>query len=360
MFKIVAEKGKARAGILETMHGRIETPCLLPVATKGAAKLLTNNQLQEMGAQAIMTNSLLLYLRPGLQTIKRLGSLHDFFGWKKPVFTDSGGFQILAEQLFVGINNNGIRFKNPFSLQKMFFTPRNAIEIQNALNSDVAFCLDHMPKANSPKEIALDSLQRTTKWARECKKTHKNKKQLLFGIAQGSTFKELRKRSCREIVEIGFQGYAIGGLSIGETSKKMLETIKESKKIFPREQAVHLMGVGSAKEIVQSISMGVDIFDSCYPTRMARHATFFSGTKILDVSKKNFEKEKKPLDKNCSCYTCKNHSAALLHHLFKVKEQNSQLLLSIHNMHFALNLVQQARKAIMGGRFKEFEKKWKS
>lgn len=358
MFEIIAEKGRARAGVLHTGHGKMLTPCLLPVATKGAAKLLTNQQLQEMGAQAIITNALLLYLKPGIHTIKKIGSLHDFFGWQKPIFTDSGGFQSLSENIFLGISDKGIRFKNPFTLQKMFFTPKNSIEIQNTLSSDAAFCLDHMPKANSTKETATESLERTTLWARECRKAHKNKKQLLFGIAQGGTFKDLRKRSGREIAEIGFDGYAVGGLGIGEKNSETLEMAKESKKAFPKEKPVHLMGVGSASEIVQSIALGIDIFDSCFPTRMARHATFFSGKKAFNIGKKVFEKQKKPLDENCGCYTCTSHSAALLHHLFKVKEQNAQLLLSIHNMHFTLDLVQQARKAIIDGKWKEFEKKW--
>ncbi len=358
MFKIIAGQGKARAGILHTTHGKMLTPCLLPVETKGAAKFLTNRQLEEMGAQGIITNSLLLYLKPGIQTIKRVGGIHAFFGWRKPIFTDSGGFQSIAEKLFLGINDTGIRFRNPFTMQKMVLTPKNAVEIQNALGSDAAFCLDHMPKAGLEKEKVVESLERTTKWAKQCRQEHKNKKQLLFGIAQGGTFRELRKRSSREITEIGFDGYAIGGLGIGEKSSELIEMAAISKKIFPEEKPVHLMGVGSAKEIVKCIGLGIDIFDSCYPTRMARHSAFFSGAKFLDATKSVFAKEKGPLVRECKCYTCSSHPAALIHHLFKVKEQNAQLLLSIHNMHYLQNLLLEARKAIIEGKWKKFEKEW--
>jgi queuine tRNA-ribosyltransferase len=358
MFSITTEQGTARTGILKTAHGEIETPAFLQVATKGNPKLITTGQMEAMGGQALICNSLLLHLKPGPEIINGVGGLHSFFGWNKPIFTDSGGFQSIAPNIFLGITDRGIRFKNPFTLEKMLLTPQNAMEIQNTLGADAIYCLDYMPPAQVETETLEESVARTTKWAAICKQEHRNKKQLLTGITQGGSDLKLRKQSSQELTEIGFDIHAIGGMGIGENPNELFAVVKVSKSVFPREKPVHLMGLGSPSDMVKAVGEGVDLFDSCYPTRMARHGAFFCGSEIKQITKKKFAYQKEGLVEGCACYTCTRHSAALIHHLFKVNEQNGPVLLSLHNVHSVLQLMKQCRETIAAGTFSSFQKEF--
>jgi queuine tRNA-ribosyltransferase len=273
--------------------------------------------------------------------------------WKKALFTDSGGFQVLSREFCLKLSNSGVTFRNPYSGEKMLFTPEKAIEIQNSLGSDVAMCLDDVPLHGSDLKRLEESAVRTTLWAERCKKAHKNRKQLLFGISQGGTDKKLREKSTREIVALDFDGIALGGLCIGEAKEKMFETVKHALKFVPDEKPCYLMGVGSAQELVEAVSLGIDIFDSCFPTRTARHGRAFSSKGNINIDSVRFKSDLNPLDKNCDCFVCRNHTRAFLHHLYKTKEENSMKYLSYHNLYFIQNLMKKIRKEIKEGKFKK-------
>jgi len=353
VFKIKAKKGKARAGILNTAHGKIKTPFFMPVATKGSVKWLANEEVEKAGTQCLISNAFILYLKPGLEVIAKHKGLHGFMDWKKGIFTDSGGFQVLSPDFCIKLSNRGVTFRNLFTGKKMLFSPEKAIEIQNSLQSDVAMCLDDVPLHGSDLKRLEEAAVRTTAWAERCKKAHKNKKQLLFGISQGGTDKKLRKKSTREIVALDFDGIALGGLCLGEEKQKMFSAVKTAVSVIPEQKPRYLMGVGSAKEIIKAVSLGIDIFDSCFPTRTARHGKAFTGLKHINISSAKFRFDLKPLDKNCSCYVCKRYTRAYLHHLFRTKEESAFKYLSYHNLFFVQALMEKIRKAIEKGSFKK-------
>ncbi|MEW6295613.1 MAG: tRNA guanosine(34) transglycosylase Tgt [Candidatus Diapherotrites archaeon] len=356
MLKIIFEdpKTKARYSELKTAHGKIELPSFMPVETKGTAKYVSQKELLEFGANAIICNSFLLYLKPGLSTIKKFGGLHEFIKWPKSIFTDSGGFQIIEKEFQPKPKEKGVEFKSPFDGSRRFITPEKAIQIQEELNSDAAMCLDDVPLHDAPLARLKESAERTTEWAKRCKAEHKNKKQLLLGISQGGRNKKLRQKSLQEIIELDFDGIALGGLCIGEPKNEMLETIKFSIPLIPKEKPVYLMGVGSPKELIECISLGIDLFDSCFPTRMARHGTIFTSKGKIDIKKKEHSLQKKPLDEECECFVCREYSTSFIHHLFRVGEQNAMRYASHHNLFFVQNLMKNARTAIMEGEFKKF------
>jgi queuine tRNA-ribosyltransferase len=359
MFKIIATDGKARAGALHTAHGAIETPLFMPVATKAALKWVSLAECSAAEIECFIANAYLLSLQPGLAVIKKAGGLHGFMNWSKGIFTDSGGFQVLSEEFLLKINDNGVFFRNPFDKSRSFLSPEKCIEIQNALGSDVAMCLDDVPLHGSSAKRIAESAARTFQWAKRCKETHKSKKQLLFGICQGGTIEKLRRKSAEQISSIDFDGIALGGLCIGEPKQKMLRMVSLSNKIIPPEKPRYLMGVGSPKELLQCIALGIDVFDSCFPTRTARHGLAFTEKGNIDVCKSAFKFDFNPLDAKCACPVCTQHSRAYLHHLFKVKEENSKMLLSVHNLHFTANLVKQAREAIRERKFGQLVKRFK-
>ena len=359
MFKVKATDEKARAGLLKTAHGQIQTPLFMPVATKGAFKWLSMQDIERAGVQCFISNAYILSLRPGLEAIKKAGGLHKFINWNKAIFTDSGGFQLLSDEFLIKISDLGVVFRNPFDKNRETLTPERCIEIQNSLQSDVAMCLDDVPRLGSKVFRLEESVERTFDWAKRCLETHKNKKQLLFGIAQGGTSKRLRKKSTEQISSLPFDGFALGGLCIGEGPAKMHEMVSLSEKIIPQEKPRYLMGVGSPKDLLECISLGVDVFDSCFPTRMARHGRVFTKCGHIDISRRAFQFDLKPLDKDCDCPVCSKHSRSYLHHLFRVKEENAKLLLSIHNVHFVSKMIEGARTAILQGKFNSFKKGFK-
>ena len=339
-------KTRARVGFLRTAHGKVRTPCFLPVETKAAAKFVSQEELQAMGFECFISNALLLHFKPGLAVIEKAGGLHNFLNWKKSIFTDSGGFQVIDENFLISINDKQALFRDPFSGRTEFLTPEKAIHIQNSLGSDVIMCLDDQPHHGRTKHSIAQAAARTLKWAERCKKAHSNPKQLIFGIAQGGLHFDLRKKSIEKLLEIGFDGVAIGGFGIGEGNFGMLSIVEKCAPLIPASKPVYLMGIGSPPELVNAVSSGIDFFDSCFPTKVGRHGGVFTSNGMLRLEKTAFAADFKPLDSECSCFVCQNYSRAYLHHLFKLKEPSGLRYLSHHNLHFLQNLMQECRTAI--------------
>lgn len=345
----------ARAGVLATGHGKVQTPFFMPVATKGTVKTLTHEEVGNLGFDSVISNALVLYLRPGVETIEQSGGLHSFTGWKKTIFTDSGGFQILNPEFLKKADEKGVVFRSPIDNSRHTITPEKCIEIQNRMGSDVAMVLDMVIPFGASIEENSRAVNMTSDWARRCKEAHKNREQLLFAITQGGTFSKLRDRSTRELLEIDFDGYGIGGLSIGEPKEVMHQIIKEQNKVLPEDKPRYLMGVGSPVELLRAISMGVDVFDSTFPTRNARHNDAYTFKGEFNISRGKFKNDYSPIEAECNCFTCKNHSRAYVHHLLKNKEVTGQVLMTLHNLAFIKNLMTRSREAIVENRFSEFK-----
>lgn len=327
-------------------------PAFMPIATRGAVKNLTPEELKTIGAQIILSNTYHLFQRPGLDILKKFGGLHDFMKWKGPILTDSGGYQVFSLSHKRKITEEGVRFTSEIDGKEIFLTPEKVINIQLAIGSDIIMILDECPPWPCTKEYAEKSLALTLTWAARSKKHFekkiknipKNKRPLLFGIVQGSTFSDLRKKSAEELLKIGFDGYAIGGVSVGEPTKEKYRIIKTAAKILPQDKPIYVMGFGKPEEIVQATKYGADMFDCVIPTREARHGRIYIKNKNLkfkelQITNAKFKLDKKPLDENCDCYTCNNYSRAYINHLFKIKESLAQRLATIHNLHFYLELV---------------------
>lgn len=359
-FEIKNKDKKARNGILKTKTGKYETPFFMPVATKGAPKYLEAQEISELGGYAMISNAFLLYLKPGLEIIQKNKGIQNFMKWSGCSFTDSGGFQALSLKKFNKKNSNsGLTFKSPYDGGIHELNPKKVMEIEEKIGSDVAMCLDQMPLYGQSKEEVKIATQRTHLWAKECLKYHKDKKQLLFGICQGGTFPDLRKESAEFFSKLDFDGYAIGGLAVGEPKEKMEEMIKIATKILPENKPRYLMGVGSPMEIIKAVENGVDIFDSVWPTRIARHGEVMTKNGSYDITKKEFQLDLNPLDKNCKCKVCKKYTKSYIHHLYRVKEPLAMKLLSYHNLAFIQNLMKEIRESIKIGKFKEIKKKYK-
>ncbi|MFH1211967.1 MAG: tRNA guanosine(34) transglycosylase Tgt [Candidatus Woesearchaeota archaeon] len=363
MFTLECESGGARTGFLNTAHGVIQTPAFMPVATKGAAKFVTQRDFEEMGVQAFILNGFIMYLRDVLD--KKDFDIHDFMSWKKPVFTDCGAFQMLRSGFFRGYSKRCIHFVSPFSGKHHYLTPEKATEIQASLKSDVAMALDNVPRHGLTKDDYAKSVELTTEWHKKSKQAHEesgNEKQLLFGITQGGIYPDLREKSTREIINIGFDGYAIGGLSIGESPEKMLAALKCSTDLLPKEQMRYFMGVGHPVHMLQSIERGVDIFDSAYPTKVARHHRLFTSQGSLVIDRGIYRNDDSALDPECGCYVCRNYTKSYVYHLSKLDEPNGKILKTYHNVYFLTKLMENVRKAVKEDRFKEFKddflKKW--
>lgn len=358
-----SKKSLARTGILKTAHGKIQTPFFMPVATKGAVKLVAHPELRKMNIECLISNAFINYLKPGLPLIEKAGGLHKFISWDKSLFTDSGGFQLILEDFVYKISDKGVQFRNPFDKSIELVTPEKATAIQNILGSDVAMCLDHQPTFGKTRADYLDSLIRTIEWARRCKQAHNNPDQLLFGITQGGTHKDLRIKGAIAITKLGFDGIALGGFGIGEAQADMFSILKASKKYISQTKPVYVMGIGSPIELLNAIDNGADMFDSAYPTRMARHGKIFTSKGPIQINRGKYKQDFSPLDSECKCFVCKNHTRAYLHHLYKTYEQNGEMLLSHHNTYFIANMMEEIREAIAEQRFtkfkKEFETKYK-
>jgi queuine tRNA-ribosyltransferase len=357
MFRLLKKSCKARAGELHAAHGIIKTPFFMPVATKGAVKFLDFEELKEIGGTCIISNSLLLSQRPGTELIKKAGGLHKFYNWDKGIFTDSGGFQSGDEFFLQKTTDEGAYFKSPYDGKTELITPERAMEIQLALGSDFAMCLDDMPKADDDKQTVKSKTLRTHSWAKRCKEYHDKHKndQLLFGIAQGGTDKELREKSAKFISTLNFDGYALGGLAIGEPTKDMLETIRHAAPLLPEDKPRYVMGVGSPADILECIGYGIDCFDSTFPTMNARHNTLFTWQGKLRIDRVEFRDDLTPIDPTCQCRTCKEYSRAYIHHVLRVDEAVGKKLATIHNLAFMMRLLQESRNAIEQGRWDGFK-----
>ena len=358
MFKIISTSKNARLGILKTRHGEVETPFFMPVATKLAVKLISPNDLEKIGLKSIISNAFILYLDPGLNTIKKAKGIHKFMNYNNVIFTDSGGFQMASKAFLESIDEKGVHFRSPIDNSKHFITPEKNMEIQQQLKSDIAMVLDYMPKFEDKRECIEESVKITYEWAKRCKKSHKDKNQLLFGITQGGTFTDLRKKSSELICSLDFDGYAIGGLGMGEGPDLLDKAVKNSVKFMPKNKPRYLMGIGSVRDIVRAIGNGVDIFDSCYVTRHSRHHVVFTKKGEIRINKQKFRNDFTPLDKNCKCDTCKRYTKAYIYHLIKINELTWKRLVTWHNLYFVKNLIDEVKKSIKEDKFEKFKKEF--
>ncbi len=354
MFKIIAEDNKARLGILKTAHGELKTPFFMPVATKATVKTLTPEDLESCDVKVLISNSLHLFLKPGLDVLEQHGGLHKFMRFEGAIFTDSGGFQMIRKGFFVRADEGGIIFRSPYDGQKYLFTPEFSKEVQMRIGSDVAMMLDYCAEYPASYEEAKRSVELTTKWAQKFPKN--TKEQLSFGIVQGSIYEDLREKSAKDLAGMDFDGYGIGGLSIGEPKKVMHRMVEIVNGILPENKPRYLMGVGSPLEIIESVIRGVDIFDSVFPTRNGRHGTAITSEGMLNLRKAEFKNDMRPLDNECQCYTCENFTRAYLHHLLREKEILGMHLLSLHNVCFMIQFMKRLREEIEQGNLEKFKK----
>lgn len=350
------QRTKARRGRLYTPHGSIETPVFMPVGTAATVKAMQPEELKEMGAQIILSNTYHLYLRPGHEIIREAGGLHKFMNWDKAILTDSGGFQVFSLGEIRKITEEGVLFRSHIDGSKHMFSPEKSMEVQNALGSDIIMAFDECPPYPSDRSYVKNSLERTTRWLRRCKDAHRNTEmQSLFGIMQGGMYKDLRYQSAMEIVEMDLPGYAIGGLSVGEPKELMCEVLDYCVDYLPADKPRYLMGVGSPDYLLEGVEKGIDMFDCVLPTRIARNGTAMtSGGKVI-IKNAAYERDFTALDPECDCYTCKNYSKAYLRHLFKSNEILSSMLLTNHNLYFLIKLMENIRNAIDEDRFLEFK-----
>lgn len=350
-----------RIGFITMTRGLIHTPAFMPVGTQGTVKAMSPDELKEIGAEIILCNTYHLYLRPGHEIIGRLGGLHSFINWEAPILTDSGGFQVFSLSSLRKITDAGVEFRSHLDGSLNFISPEKSMEIQLVLGSDIAMVFDECIPYPADYEYALKSLTLTTLWAKRCKIFHDNcnpKQQALFGIIQGGMYKDLRMMSLNELAEIGFQGYAVGGLSVGEPKDEMYEIIEFIGNKMPHESPRYLMGVGDLRDVLKAVENGFDMFDCVMPTRNARNGTLFTSMGKVSIKRTEFKDDPRPLDPECGCYTCRNYSRAYLRHLFLSREILSMRLNTIHNLYFYMNFFRNMREAIDAGRFKDFKKHW--
>ena len=361
IFSIIKKdkKTNARVGILETKKGKIETPFFMPVATKASVKYLSSEELEKIGVNAVISNTFILSIKPSAKTIKKLGGIGKFMNFKGINVTDSGGFQMYSNRIYISSNDRGVLFRNPFTGEKIFITPEKDIEIQLDLGSDIAMCLDSMPLLEHSKEQVDEAVRKTTLWARRCKAHHENlqknipraMRQLLFGICQGGVYPDLREKSAKELVSLNFDGYSIGGLALGETKEQEYKAIDVQKRIIPEEKPVYLMWAGHPLEVIEAIARGIDMFDSRFPTQNARRGTLFTRNGKLRIFNSKYKKDKKPIYKKCRCIACKNYSRAYIRHLILQEEGLGYRLATYHNIFYMQNLLKEAREAIKKGKF---------
>ncbi len=347
-FKVLREEegSNARLGIINTVHGEIFTPAFMPVGTLGTVKAMTPEELIEVGAEIILSNTYHLYLRPGPDIIAGAGGLHRFMNWQRPILTDSGGYQVFSLGKLRKISDEGVFFRSHIDGYEHFFSPEKAIKVQKALGSDIAMAFDECTPYPCSFEEARASVKRTYMWARRCMEIHDCKDQALFGIVQGSVFQNLREESARGLVKLGFSGYAIGGLSVGEPKSEMYKVLDYTLPLLPFEKPRYLMGIGTPDCILEAVMRGVDMFDCVLPTRIARNGTVLTGRGKLVVRNAAYERDYRPLDPHCQCYTCRNYTRAYIRHLLKSSEILGVRLTTIHNLHFLLSFMKQIRKAI--------------
>src|SRR5881398_4129892 len=375
MFELVAQdrESKARRGRIATAHGVLDTPAFMPIRTQGSVKGVSPKELRELHAQIILGNTYHLFVRPGLDVIKHFDGLHKFMNWNGPILTDSGGYQIFSLAKLRKISDNGVHFQNHVDGSPAFISPESAMEIQAALGSDIAMVLDECPPWPCDYDYAARSMELTARWAARCKRsveagvppaTSNNAAdtvtatdgQLVFGIVQGATFPELRKQSAQASVEIGFDGYAIGGVSVGEPEEEMMRAVESGAQFLPENKPRYAMGLGTPPQLLELIARGMDMFDCVLPTRLARNGTAFATTGTLNLKNAEFALDKNPIEQNCACPACREFTRGYIRHLIKAEEILGLRLITLHNLHFYLNLMNQARAEIEKGTFDRFRK----
>ncbi|CAK8710595.1 tRNA guanosine(34) transglycosylase Tgt [Candidatus Electrothrix gigas] len=346
----------ARCGQVRTLHGTFDTPIFMPVGTLGTVKAVTPENLNELGAQIILGNTYHLFIRPGHELIRSFGGLHGFMHWKKPILTDSGGFQIFSLKEMAKITEEGATFRSHLDGAKLFLSPEKAVEVQEALGADIMMVLDTCIPYPASLEEARKATALTARWAKRCRDAQEDTGQLLFGILQGGMYPELRKPAAEELIDIGFDGYAMGGLSVGEPKELMHEMLDASVHLLPDSHPKYLMGVGTPEDLVEGVYRGVDMFDCVMPTRNARNGMLFTSQGRVVIKNSRYREDQRPVDEQCTCYTCRHYSRAYLRHLFQCREILAYQLNSIHNLHYYCTLMADMRQAIREERFVEFRR----
>ncbi|HMM70365.1 MAG TPA: tRNA guanosine(34) transglycosylase Tgt [Gudongella oleilytica] len=351
-----SKETKARLGRIVTPHGEIETPVFMPVGTRATVKTMTPEEVKDLGAKIILSNTYHLYLKPGHDLVKEAGGLHRFMNWNGPILTDSGGFQVFSLGELRKIKEEGVEFRSHIDGSKHFISPETSIDIQNALGSDIMMCFDECVPYPADYEYAKQSMERTTRWAKRCKEHHKDwNTQALFGIVQGGMFRDLREQSAKDLVEMDFCGYAVGGLSVGEPMDVMCEVLDYTTPLLPRDKPRYLMGVGSPDYLFEAVIRGIDMADCVLPTRIARNGTAMTSHGKVVIRNGKYSRDFTPLDPECDCYTCRNYSRAYIRHLFNVDEILALRLTTIHNLYFLIKLMERIREAIKEDRLLELK-----
>jgi len=353
-FDVEARDGAARAGRLTTPHGVVETPCFMPVGTKATVKAVEPRELRELGAQVVLANTYHLFFRPGTEVVAAHGGLHGFMQWDGPILTDSGGYQVFSLEGTRVVRDDGVEFSSVYDGSRHVFTPELVMRAQEALGADVIMAFDQCAPGTLPLAELEAAVERTTRWAAAGKAAHARRDQLLIGIVQGGADEALRRRSAAEITGVGFDAYAIGGLSVGERGDEMLATVELMDDLLPRDRLRYFMGIGDPRGIVDVIARGVDVFDCVLPTRLARTGCAFSSEGRLNLRNARFSADLGPLDPACDCYTCRTFTRSYLRHLVTQKEMLAAQLLSLHNLRVLIGLTEDAREAIRAGRFADF------
>ena len=367
MYKILCKDGSAKRGRLETVHGTIETPVFMNVATVGAMKgAVSTEDLQHLKTQVVLSNTYHLHVRPGDEIVKKMGGLHKFMTWDKPILTDSGGFQVFSLAGLRKIKEEGVYFNSHIDGRKIFMGPEQSMQIKSNIASTIAMAFDECPPHPATRQYMQNSVDRTTRWLERCKKemdrlnsldTTINKSQLLFGINQGGTFEDIRVEHAKRISELNLDGYALGGLAVGESHAEMYDIIEKTVLYLPEDKPTYLMGVGTPANILEAVERGVDFFDCVYPARNGRHGHAYTNHGKMNLMNKKYELDDRPLDETCDCPTCRKYSRAYIRHLLKAKEMLGLRLMVTHNLYFYNSMMEEIRDAIEKGCFKEYKKK---
>ena len=357
-YNLLKTDGDARYGKLETNYGTYETPMFMPVGTLANVKTLMPEELKAINSGIILSNTYHLWLRPGEDVIDHAGGLHKFMNWDGPILTDSGGFQVFSLAKKKDISEEGVKFKSHIDGRELLLTPEKSIEVQNKLDSDIAMSFDECIDYPVTHEYAKASTERTLRWAARGKAVHKNPNQSLFGIVQGGEFEDLRRWSAEETVKLDFDGYSIGGTSIGEPKDVMYKMISYAVPYLPKDKPRYLMGVGDPLDIIEGVRQGIDMFDCVLPTRIARHGNAFTRNGKINLHNNKFKEDFTPIEEGCDCYTCKNFTKAYVRHLLVCKEANAGRLLSIHNLRFLIKMTEEIRKSIQNGTYEEYSKEF--
>jgi len=362
-FSLLAtdSSSRARAGLLQTRHGEIRTPVFMPVGTQATVKAVTPEELQQVGAQIILGNTYHLHVRPGEDLIREFGGLHDFMGWDGPILTDSGGFQVFSLARLRKITEEGVHFQNHLDGTPTFLSPERSMEIQSHLGSDIVMTFDECPPYPCEETAAAQSLALTLRWAQRCRDwwdAQEESRPLLFGIVQGSSFPRLRKQSAESLCEIGFDGYAIGGVSVGEPEEEMMKAVESAEPYLPEDRARYAMGLGTPPQLVEMVARGVDMFDCVLPTRLARNGTAFTARGTLNLKNAGFARDQGPIEEGCLCPCCRKFTRGYLRHLVKAEEILGLRLITQHNLFFYLQLLEKVRNSILDGSFASFRKEF--